>query len=364
MLSSDNNRLCYFLVPGDINTLTGGYRYDKRIIQELRSQGYTVILISLLGNYPFPDSEQLNSAEAQLASLPDQALVIVDGLAFGVMHDQLIKHRQRLKLVALVHHPLALETGLSQSQADRLFSCEKNALGHARHIITTSDTTTRSLNDYGVAAQRITTVCPGTDMAPIASGSSTTSHEKPMNLLCVATITQRKGHLVLLDALSRVRGLEWHLNCVGSQDRDPTCSHAVAEQCRALELEQRVSLLGELNTEELEHQYQQADVLLLASFHEGYGMVLDEAIAHGLPIIATNAGAIAKTVLPGTGLLVPPGDSSALADAISVFLTDSNVRSQLTESAREARDQLRSWSQAAEEFALAIQVATRELAQP
>ncbi|NND92851.1 MAG: glycosyltransferase family 4 protein [Granulosicoccus sp.] len=340
----------YFLVPGDITTRTGGYRYDRCIIDGLRARGWQVNLICLAGDYPYPNSQQLAQAAEQLARIPDDSLTLIDGLAYGVMPEQLAAHARRLQLIALVHHPLALETGNSEQQAVHLRQLESAALRHARRIITTSPSTAEELRKYDVQESLICAVQPGTEQAALATGSGS-EHCK---LLCVATLTPRKGHDVLLRALSCVQDLPWHLSCVGSTERDAVTAQRLYDQRMALGIDQRVSFMGEVDESTLSLQYQQADLFVLASFHEGYGMVFDEAIARGLPIIATDAGAIADTIPSGCGLLVPPGDACALTNALRHYLQDASLRTELKNNARLARDRLRSWDLACEEFENAL----------
>lgn len=341
----------YFLIPGDIDTRTGGYRYDKRIMQGLRALGRPVELISLGGNFPCPDARDLAQAQSCLAGLPDGALTLIDGLACGVMAEQLATQAQRLRLISLVHHPLALETGISADVAAQMQQAETAALQQVQRVITTSETTALSLRDYDVPSERIHTVCPGTDSAPMAAGSS----DKTLNLLCVATLTRRKGHSILLDALAELRKLPWRLVCAGSHERDVETAHALFDQAQSLDLQDRVHFPGEVDDEALQALYHAADLFVLASYHEGYGMVLDEAIARGLPIVASNGGAMAKTVPPGAGLLCSPGDPEALAAALRQFLENPDTRTSLQNAARQARDTLRSWQQAAREFDEALQ---------
>ena len=351
-----------FVYPGDLDTRTGGYRYDKRLIKELRSMcdahvssgkhdsadnaSWEVELISLQGDYPFPDDEQLKQAASQFTAIEDNALVLVDGLAYSVMPTIIASHAQRLRLLALIHHPLALETGLSETQMQLLRLNETQALQHARHVITTSVLTADSLADYAVPSHRITAILPGTDSAPLAQGSNS----EIVNLLCVATLTQRKAHNVLLDALATIKSLPWHLYCAGSTDRDRETYQYLLNKRKTLVLEQQVTFLGELEDKALEQQYLQADVFVLASYHEGYGMVLSEAIAHGLPIVCSDAGAMPQTVPQGAGLLVPVGDPKALADALRSMIIDTTQRAKLQNAARKARMNIRSWKQAAAEF--------------
>ena len=307
---------------------------------------WEVELISLQGDYPFPDDEQLQQAASQFTAIEDNALVLVDGLAYSAMPTIIATQAQRLNLLALIHHPLALETGLSETQMQLLRLNETQALQHARHVITTSVLTADSLADYAVPSHRITAILPGTDSAPLAQGSGS----EIVNLLCVATLTQRKAHTVLLDALAMIKSLPWHLYCAGSTDRDQKTYQSLLSRRKTLALEQKVTFLGELDDKALEQQYLHADVFVLASYHEGYGMVLSEAIAHGLPIVCSDAGAMPQTVPQGAGLLVPVGDAQALADALRSLIIDTTQRAKLQSAARKARMNIRSWKQAATEM--------------
>ena len=341
-----------FVYPGELNTRTGGYRYDKRIVEGLRatstgSGSWQVDLLSLEGDYPFPNDAQQHMADKQFDAITNGSLVVVDGLAFSVLPGIMAKHAQRLHLVALIHHPLALETGLDVAQAENLRLLETRALAHARHVITTSKLTADSLADYQVPAGNITAVLPGTDSAPLASGS----RGDYVNLLCVATLTQRKGHRVLFDALAPLRHLGWQLHCAGSTERDQATYQSLLAQRQALALEERIIFVGEVDDKQLEARYHQADVFLLPSFHEGYGMVLTEAIARGLPIICSDAGAMPQTVPEGAGMLVPPGDVSSLSSALLTFMSNEQRRKQLHKAAVQARQHLRSWQHAVNEFA-------------
>lgn len=341
-----------FVVPGDINTLTGGYGYDRRIMEELRKRSVEVGLVTLHGDFPFPATADLRRADGQLARLPEQSVTVIDGLAFSVMPEILAVHGKRLQVVALIHHPLALETGISDAQAIRLRQSEQQALQHARRVITTSHVTATSLRDYRVPEHRVTAVLPGTDPRPLSTGST----DGTFNLLCVATLTQRKGHSILLDALAGLQDLPWQLSCVGSTERDASIFHALQEQRATLGLSDRVRFVGEVDEAELQSAYKRADLFVLASYHEGYGMVLGEAIACGLPIIATDAGAIPQTIPSGAGLLVPPGDSVSLANSLRLFMEDSITRESLKTESRRARATLPGWAQAARDFHAALPV--------
>lgn len=341
----------HLVVPGDINTRTGGYRYDKRIMLELIELGWIVKLHTLCDDFPFPSQLQIVQASEVLSDIPDGSLAVIDGLAFSVMPEVIQHHRQRLELVALIHHPLALETGLDTDQKHSLMRLETQALAHVNRVITTSPSTAEALQeDYHVNRERIVAVLPGTDQGDLAQGSGTNQ----LNLLCVASINPRKGHTVLLAALKPLLHLNWHLYCAGSTERDRQTVEIIRQKISDEAMHDRVSLVGELDDVHLQALYTGADIFVLASFHEGYGMVLDEAIAHGLPIVCTDAGAMKDTVPEGSGLLVPPGNVSALSNALESVMTDNVLRQSLARQATIARENLRTWRAAAIEFANAL----------
>jgi len=273
------------------------------------------------------------------------ALPVIDGLALPAFEP--LAERLPQPWVALVHHPLALETGLPPDQAAAFAALERRLLPQAARIIVTSPQTRRDLGAYGIDPARIGAVLPGTDPAPLAAGGQGPG----LTLLCVASLTPRKGHLVLLEALTRLPDLEWRLICVGSAERDPACAAAIRETIGRLGLERRVQLVGERDAADLGPCYDGADLFVLASHHEGYGMVLAEALARGLPVVATTAGAIPDTVPGSAGILVPPGDVAALAEVLHRVITDPALRARLAEGARAARAHLPSWADAARAFA-------------
>lgn len=337
----------HFILSGDPATRTGGYLYDARIVAGLRTQGREVVLHALSDRFPEPDAAALAEAEAVLAAMPAGRLVVIDGLALGGMPALVRAEAERLRLVALVHHPLALETGLTAGQQERLYRQERDALAAVRRVIVTSPGTRAALAGYGVPAERIGVVEPGVDPAPLATGSG---GPEPV-LLCVATLTPRKGHEVLLRALDRLRDRPWRLVCAGDTRRDPATAASVRALIAGLGLADRVTFAGELAGEALGAVYRGADVFVLASHYEGYGMALAEALAHGLPVVSTTAGAIPGTVPPAAGLLVPPGDAEAFAEALARVLDFPALRERLAAGARAARAGLAGWDRAAERFA-------------
>lgn len=346
-------RDCCFVVAGSPAQLTGGYLYDARIAAGLCAQGWQVRTLGLEGRFPLPDATARAAFADCLAAQADGACVIVDGLVLGGLPEIAREHAARLDLVALVHHPLAEETGLSPSLREAFAASERAALGHARRVVVTSRFTAEQLAAYAVAPARIHVVEPGVDPAPLAPAD----HEPP-RLLCVASITPRKGHRVLVEALASLRALPWSCTLVGSATRDAGHARAVVEAIRAAGLAGRITLAGEMPPEALRGHWLAADLFVLPSLYEGYGMVVAEAIAYGLPVLTTTGGALAQTLPAGAGVQVPPGDAAAFAAALAPLLQDPAARRALRAGARTARTGLQDWAAAARAFASALQAGT------
>ncbi len=344
-------RRLWVLVPGDIHTLTGGYRYDRRILAELPRLGWQVEHRALDAGFPEPSPAALERTGRLLDAIPAGEPVVIDGLAFGAMPELAEAHGGRLRLAALIHHPLAEESGLGTERAKRLRAGETRALAQVRLALVTSRATARLLGEYGVPPECVRVAEPGTDPAPRAPGSD----GGVLRLLCVGSLTHRKGHDVLLQALAPLRGLPWRLTCVGSLDRDPAWAAAVIQQRDALGLKDQVQITGPLDEAALARHYQGADLFLLATRFEGYGMVFAEALAHGLPILATVTGAAPDTVPPGAGILVPPGDPTALGRAARRVLEQPALRRRLAAGALAAGQRLPTWRDSARAFSAALE---------
>lgn len=362
----------YIVVPGDLDTRTGGYGYDRRIVSGLRERGWSVDVRQLDDSFPSPTRAARDHAAQVLAAIPDGATVLVDGLALGALPAEIQREAARLNVVALVHHPLAAETGIEAARAAALEDSERRALAACRAVVVTSRATGTQLAHYGVATARITVVEPGTDRAPLARGSassrqssvssqqsSVVSHRSAdIELLCVATVIPRKGYELLFRALASIAHRNWRLTCAGSLDRDPPTVARVRAQLRADGLEDRVSLAGDLDAATLAAHYDRADLFVLPTLYEGYGMAVAEALARGLPIISTSTGAI-EELARGAGIIVPPDDLPAFTDALSRVLGDTPLRAALAAGARRVRERLPTWDDAAARMADALERAAK-----
>ncbi|WP_246750398.1 glycosyltransferase family 4 protein [Martelella lutilitoris] len=328
-----------FAYPGDLQLRTGGYGYDRRLIAALEDAGWQVDLLPLGDGFPEPVDGVKRAAEQALCALADDTLVMIDGLAFGILDDFAAWQGDRLKFVALVHHPLALETGLTRERAEALRKSESRALEHARQIVVTSPETARELErGFATSRDRITVAVPGTDPAPQARGSGGAAH-----VLSIGSLTPRKGHDILVAALKRVEDLAWTATIAGSRNLDGGTAAAIERQIDALGLGGRVRLAGAV--EETGPLYAGADVFALASRYEGYGMVFAEALSHGLPIIACRAGAVPDVVPEEAGFLVEVDDVDAFAAALRALLSDPDIRRRKMEAACRAGSALPRWDE-------------------
>lgn len=341
-----------FAVPGDLSTPTGGYAYDRRMIAELRALGWQIDIVDLGQGFPFPDGATRKMAHERLSAIPADRIVVVDGLALGVLPESA---RTLHRLVALVHHPLAVESGISAEQAEGLRVSEQAALSAARHVVVTSAATAQQLSShYAVPAARMTVVRPGSDPVRPAPRRS----DDTVRLLAVGAVVPRKGYDVLIAALATLADLQWRLTIAGDCTRNPKAAAQLRTFIERLGLGNRVAVLGAVSEQRLGELYAEADIFALASRFEGYGMAYAEAIAHGVPVVGTNAGAIPGTVPADAGLLVAPDDVPAFASALRRLIGNSDERRRCAEAARIAASRLPTWPESAKLFAGALEAVT------
>lgn len=309
-------RAAALALPGAITARTGGTIYDARVLAALRAAGRDVALLELPGGFPFPDPAAMAGALAQLAALPADCPVIVDGLAFGALDPDGVA-RITAPIVAMIHHPLALETGMAPAQAAALARTEATNLARAAHVIVPSPHTAAVLQrDYGVPADRLTVARPGIDRPTARQATAV-----PPLILSVGLLAPRKGHDVLLRALAAIADRDWNAVIVG-RDHDGQTGAALVALAQVLGLSDRVRFAGELSSEALNGLYASASVFALATRYEGYGMVFAEALVRGLPVVTCHTGAVPDTVPDGAGARVPVDDVAAFAAALARLLDD------------------------------------------
>jgi glycosyltransferase involved in cell wall biosynthesis len=339
-----------FAVPGDLATPTGGYAYDRRIIAELAALGWRPQVLDLGDDFPNPTARTREAAHAMLDALAPGPPLVVDGLAYGVLPDVARALCTKHALVALVHHPLALETGLSADAAATMQRNEREALAFARRVIATSPVTGRLLtSDYCVPADRLTVVQPGTDRV----AGQPRERVGVVSLLAVGAVVPRKGYDVLVAALAGLKSLSWRLVIAGDCNRSPQTACQLAADIVRHGLTDRITLTGAVEAQQLAELYASADLFVLPSRFEGYGMAYAEALAHGVPVVGTTAGAIPDTVTAAAGVLIPPDDVEALATALRALLGDADARERLAAGARAVR--FPSWREQGALFAAALE---------
>ena len=370
-----------FAVPGDLMQRTGGYIYARRVLELLALFRIAADHLALPEGYPAPSPNELATTARILAELPPSKVLLVDGLAYGAMPAEIIA-RAQCPIVALVHHPLCLETGLSAERQAQLKATETAALALARRVIVTSPTTARVLlGQFAVPADKLTVAVPGTDPAAslsvrtrLASAAMRQSHgagsapsagaagggfagsaaSARLELLAVGSVVPRKGYDLLVQALASFKHLDWRLTIAGDRDRSPETTAAIEAIIKGCRVSDRVRLIGAVDESVLAALYAGTDLFVAASLYEGYGMVLSEALAHGLPIITTTGGAAAETVPDACAIKVPPGDVKALAAALQTAMHDAPLRRQLAAAAWSAGQNLPRWEETARIISLVL----------
>jgi glycosyltransferase involved in cell wall biosynthesis len=332
----------HFIVPAGIDDParpSGGNAYDRRIARELAASGWLVHVHEVPGSWPRPDAQSLGTLAGAVGGIPDGAVVLLDGLVASPAPEVLASETGRLRLVVLVHMPLgAARNGGARER-------EETVLSGAASVLTTSGWTRRTLLElYSLPSDRVHVAEPGVDRAGLAPGTATAGA-----LLSVAAVIPGKGHDLLLDALAPLTGCHWQCSCVGSLERDPAFVARLRRRVLDARMDGRVWFSGPQTDADLARSYAAADVLVLPSRAESYGMVVVEALARGLPVVAADVGGVPEALGHGAdgarpGLLVPPGDAVALRDAIRSWLEDAELRRRLRRAARERRESLADWS--------------------
>lgn len=337
-----------FAIPGDPDTRTGGYIYEKQVLLELRRMGRPVRLLRLPGGFPDPSRWEVAVTGQTLTALDPEVPVILDGFLVGALPPPELS-RLRAPFVAMIHHPLALETGLTADRAAWLERTERTNLKRAGHVVVPSPRTREDLTGrFGVPEAKISVALPG---VPQPLGPR--ARVDPPLILAVGTLVPRKGHDVLLDALARLTDLPWQVVIAGAP-RDPATAAALSAQAERQGLSGRVQFRGEVSEAALSTLYRSATVFALATRLEGYGMVFAEALSHGLPIVTCRNSAIPDTVPEAAGALVPTDDAQAFAEALRNLLTDLHTRAEAETGARRAGAALPRWSDTARVMADAL----------
>jgi glycosyltransferase involved in cell wall biosynthesis len=354
-------RAVHVVVPDGIDDParpSGGNAYDRHLCRGLASIGWSVQEHPVPGSWPRPDAASFAALAGVIRRIPDDAVVLLDGLVASTAPEVLVPEASRLRLVVLVHMPLGHRP--PADGVDEVRRRERAVLSAAAGVVATSAWSRRRLLElYPLPAERLHVAEPAVDAADLATGTAAGGA-----LLCVAAVSADKGHDVLLEALATVSDLSWHCVCVGSLDRDPAFVEDVRRRSRDSKLGDRVWFPGPRTGADLDRSYAAADLMVLASRAETYGMVVTEALARGLPIIAAEVGGVPEALGHGAdgirpGLLVPPEDPASLGAALRAWLGDAELRGRLRRAARERRESLSGWSTTTSAHAAVLAGASR-----
>ncbi|MFF1720345.1 glycosyltransferase family 4 protein [Streptomyces sviceus] len=348
-------RTVHFVMPGGVDDPTapsGGNAYDRRVCLDLPGFGWQVERHAVAGSWPRPGAPARTELARTLRDLPDGTVVLIDGLVACGVPEIVVPEAERLSIAVLVHLPLGDETGLEPGLALELDAKEREVLRAVPAVIATSDWAVRRLvSHHGLAPERVHVATPGADIAPLASGTDGVSR-----LLCVAAVTPRKGQHRLIEALAGAQDLPWSCVCVGGITQDPEYVAHLRMLIKRYGLQDRLHLAGPKAGAELDASYAAADLMVLTSYAETYGMAVTEALARGIPVLATDVGGVVEAVgrapdggVPG--ILVPPEDPAALAAELRGWFGEADVRRRLKAAARGRRAALDGWATTARSLA-------------
>lgn len=348
-------RSVQFVMPGGVDdpaNPSGGNAYDRRLCLDLPGFGWQVHKHQVSGSWPRPEAAARAELARTLSAFPDGTVVLLDGLVACGVPEIITPEAERLRLVVLVHLPLGDERGLAPEVAAELDAKERAVLQAVPAVVATSDWAVRRLvSHHGLAPERVHAAAPGADIAPLASGTDGLSR-----LLCVAAVTPRKGQHRLVEALAAARDLPWSCVCVGGLEQDPEYVAHLRGLIAKHGLQDRLELAGPKAGAELDAAYASADLMVLTSYAETYGMAVTEALARGIPVLATDVGGLPEAVgrapdggVPG--ILVPPEDPAALAVELRGWFGEADVRRRLKAAARGRRAALNGWATTAQSLA-------------
>jgi len=331
---------------------TGGNIYDRRVCAGLAAAGWEVLVATVAAAWPVPGSGARADLARIVSAIPDGETVLIDGLIASPAAAQLLPHIGRIRMTVLLHMPLA--TAVDTHHDASAESSERAVLRAAAGVVVTSEWTRRQvLTRYEIPARRVHVARPGVDRVAAPA--------QPVHgrLICVGVLSQHKGQDLLVEALADLADRDWHCVLAGSLDRDPDFVEQLRTRITRLGYDRRVRLSGVLTGAELSHAYTTADLLVAPSRSETYGMTVTEALAHGLPVIATAVGGLPEAFGStaggtGPGQLIPPGDPVALAAALGDWLGDEGHRHRLRAAVRQRQPTLCGWEQTTQEVADAL----------
>lgn len=340
----------HFLIPGDIDTLASCYIYDKRLIEGLKQRGHQVEVHRLNDDFPFPSDESIQHCSQTVKNIAKSETVIVDSLALGVIPSILKELSLTNPVIGLIHLPLSADPNYSAYQRTLITSQEIEAFRLVKNFIVSSEFTRETLINFGIEEHKINLVIPGIDDFPQKKNYP----DQPTKLLSIANMCRSKDHSLLVRALTALKDKDWVLHCYGNLDWDRDYLADFQSLIRKNNLQKKILIHSTISGQELSDAYLDADLFVHPSDFEIYGMALVEALAHGLPVIASTGGGILKTIPPKMGQFFKPSDVYGLQSILEELFENPEIYKRLYTHALTYKQTAQTWSKSIDLFEKAI----------
>lgn len=336
----------HFMAPGEIETLSGGQVYNSHILAGLEALGYNITMHYLGDDFPFPDELTIAKCKAIFKILPQGEPVIIDSLALGSLLPVLMEFYGKNPYIALLHLPFAFNEDIHPNQRDILAQQEKSVLAVTSAIVATSTYTSKIIANWLKLSPPVYIIPPGVEV----NKRKFYWPPYPKRFICVSNYMPNKGQYILIKALTSLKHLNWQLYCFGHKNINPRYVDSLNSVVEKYSLHDKVFINEALTGNKLEEAYLDSDICVLPSYFETYGMVLTEALAHGIPVIASSGGGIRDTVPISMGLFFKPGDISELQSVIRTILADSWLYQRLCAETATYFKQANTWQQSVKKF--------------
>lgn len=386
----------WFVVPesvADPANPSGGNRYDLEVERALAECGWQLQMCLMAGDWPRPTEDHQSALAEVLGAMPDGATVMIDGL-IGCAAPQILESEgRRLRVVVLVHMPLADEIGLDPAVGRALEASEARALRCATTVIATSlHTASQLLGRYGLEREKVHVAAPGVhlpqqavdaggerlvldvetvtdlDDKALVTAQAKLARSTGGRWLSVGAVTPVKGHDRLVSALAPLADdPRWELRIVGPTHRDPGHVATLLSLIDEAGLADRITLTGPLHGTDLETAYRWANLLLHPSRREAFGMAITESLSYGTPVFTHYTGGMPDALGTIPDRVTPTGgrprrhpgrlldwDTSAWTSALREWLDDTDLQEELRDNARQRRHTLRTWNHTALETISAL----------
>lgn len=311
------------VIYGSLDTLSGGFLYDRKLAEHLRAQGDEVEVISLpWRDYAHHLVDNLSGSLLQRLAGLELDLLIQDELNHPSLFwlNRRLRGRVNYPIIAIVHHLRGCEPRPAWQNSFYLW-IERNFLETIDAFIFNSQTT-REVVASLLGNDRLGVVAypAGDRLAPKITEHEIIArahHPGPLKLIFLGNVLPRKGLHIVLDALRQVPKDKWVLRVAGDLLLDGAYGRKIQRLASTPHLEGMVHFLGSLDFNELKVQLRDSHLLVLPSFYEGYGIAYLEGMSFGLPAVGTRAGAAKEIITHGeNGFLIDPGDSASLAQCL------------------------------------------------